>query len=81
MVVFEVVAFLFLLAMAVAVTLMAVVGLLGVTGVMRLKRCPTCAHLLPCAASRSTSCPYCAHPRLLHHFAHARIRHYLPGDG
>ncbi len=69
-----------LLGLAVAATWMGLVGVMGLTGTVCFKRCHACGHLLPVASWPVTVCPYCRHPRLLHHFAHARLHHYPPGE-
>ena len=80
MIALEVAGSVVLLGLAVTAAWMAVVGLMGVTGALRLKRCQACGHLLPATPGQTTICPYCRHPRLLHRLAHARLRHYLPGE-
>jgi hypothetical protein len=80
MIVLEVAGFVVLLGLAVIATWMAGVGLMGMTGAVRMKRCLSCGHLLTATSGATTVCPYCRHPRLFHHFAHARLQHHLPGD-
>jgi DNA-directed RNA polymerase subunit RPC12/RpoP len=69
-----------LLALAIAATWMAVVGLMGITGMIRLRRCRGCGHMLPSTRGSTVDCPYCRHPRLLHGFSHARLKHLLPAE-
>lgn len=55
-------------------------GLAASAGVLRLRRCSACGHLVPTASGAALSCPYCRHPRAARHVAHHRLRHYLPGE-
>jgi predicted RNA-binding Zn-ribbon protein involved in translation (DUF1610 family) len=55
-------------------------GMAGSTGVLRLRRCHTCGHLVPTARGEVSICPYCRHQRISRHLAHHRLRHYFPGE-
>jgi hypothetical protein len=70
-----------LLVLAVAATWMAVVGLLGTVGALRLRRCRSCGHLLAGSVpSRAAVCPYCRHPWLASHVVPIHLHHLLPQE-
>jgi DNA-directed RNA polymerase subunit RPC12/RpoP len=69
-----------IIALGVTATWMAIMGLLGVTGAVRLRRCRTCGHLITTTPQMAPACPYCRHPRLLAHLVHMRLHHFLPGE-
>lgn len=77
MIVVVVVGAVVLFGLAVAATVMEIVGLLGVAGFLRMRRCHGCGHLLPTAARSLPTCPYCRH---LHQPHQVRLQHLLPGD-
>lgn len=76
----EVVAGLILMALLATATWMAIVGLLGVTGCFRLRRCRSCGHLIPTSTPAVAACPYCRHPHLPRRIGHTRLHHYLPHE-
>lgn len=77
----EVVGSVVLLFLVVAATWMAVVGLLGAVGAVRLRRCRACGHLITSGTPRSRSiCPYCRHPWLGNHLMPLHLQHFLPGE-
>jgi len=41
-------------------------GLLGEVGVVRLARCPQCAHFAVTSRGSGMTCPYCRHVHLAH---------------
>jgi hypothetical protein len=45
-------------------TAMAVLGLLGITGAVRFRRCQSCTHLVPTSSAQVSACIYCRHSRL-----------------
>lgn len=77
----EVVGGVILFGLVLVVTWMAIVGSMGVLGIIRLKRCPACGHFLTRPpAYHPLVCPYCRHPWLVAHVMPVRIRHFLPGE-
>jgi hypothetical protein len=80
MVAVEVVAAVVLLALAGTCTWMGIFGLMGAGGLVRLRRCRDCGHLMPSSGTAMTACPYCRPHSITHHQAHARLRHNLPGE-
>lgn len=79
MVALEVLGAVVLAGLLLVVTWMAIVGLFGAFGGLRLHRCPECGHLGTAWAARNQPCPYCRHP-LMAHLLPVHLRHYLPGD-
>lgn len=58
---------LLVLVLVVATCVAFTVGLLGEFGVVRLTRCPECAHVLMASrGNEQPACPYCRHDRLAH---------------
>jgi len=80
MIVVEVVGAVVLITLSVTATWMAIVGLMGATGALRLRRCRTCGHLVTSTPRMPAACPYCRHQRLLRHIIHMRLHHFLPGE-
>ena len=80
MITVEVIGAVLIIVLGVTVTWMAIVGLLGVTGAVRLRRCRTCGHLVTTTPHIAPACPYCRHPRSLGHVVHMRLHHFLPGE-
>jgi len=81
MIVAEVLSTLILLTLVAITTWMAIVGLMGVIGAVRFKRCRMCGHLRPGGSQgQSAVCPYCRHPWLAHHLMPVRIHHFLPAE-
>jgi hypothetical protein len=66
MVAIEVVAAVLVFALLVLSTAMAIVGLMAVTRVIRLTRCPSCRHLVPTSSVATSGCLYCDHERIWH---------------
>jgi hypothetical protein len=60
-------------------TWMAIVGLLGVTGSVRMRRCRDCGHLAISWPGHAM-CLFCRHPWMVHHVAMLDVRHRLPGE-
>jgi DNA-directed RNA polymerase subunit RPC12/RpoP len=79
MITLEVAAAVAIMALGLTATWMAIVGLLGVTGAIRLRRCRTCGHLITTTPNMAPACPYCRHRRL-GHVVHMRLHHFLPGE-
>lgn len=73
----EVITFVAVGIFLVIATAMAVAGLLGIAGALRLVRCPACRHLVVADPGGAASCPYCRHERALHmvHLDHGLHRH------
>ncbi len=69
-----------IVALGMTATWMAIVGLLGVGGAVRLRRCRTCGHLITTTPHLAPACPYCRYPRLLGRAVHMRLHHFLPGE-
>jgi DNA-directed RNA polymerase subunit RPC12/RpoP len=73
-------------ALAVAVlatvaTWMAIVGLLGVGGFVRMQRCRSCGHLVSTPVGRRVgACPMCSHSHLSHMVPAVHLTHLLPGE-
>jgi hypothetical protein len=81
MIVVEVLGSLVVLIMAIAVTWMAIVGLVGATGVVCLKRCRFCGHLHPAwTGTNPPMCAYCRHPWLNRHVMPVRLHHFFPAE-
>jgi DNA-directed RNA polymerase subunit RPC12/RpoP len=80
MIALEVAGAVVLLALGLTVTWMAIVGLMGITGAVRLRRCRTCGHLVTTTRQIRSACPYCHHPWLGRHVVHMRLHHFLPGE-
>ena len=76
MVELEVVAAVVLAALLAVATWMAVVGLMGATGAIMLRRCRNCGHLRA-ARPNGSACLYCHHPRLARHLMPMRLHHLL----
>ena len=57
---------------------MAIIGLLGATG-LRLSRCRLCGHLVA-DPGPAMACPHCEHPWLVQHLMPVRLHHLLPGE-
>lgn len=80
-IVVEVLGFVVVLGIAVAVTWMAIVGLMGASGVACLKRCRSCRHLhLAWTSANSSKCAYCRHAWLARHVMPMRLRHFFPSE-
>lgn len=81
MLVLEVLGILTLIGLALVATWMAVVGLLGVVGNQRLRRCRSCGHLMTSTWRQSPSaCPVCRHPWLKRHILPVHLRHLFPAE-
>ncbi|HET9732352.1 MAG TPA: hypothetical protein VFP54_06705 [Acidimicrobiales bacterium] len=81
MVALEVLAAVVLFALLVATTWMALVGLMGATGTVRLRRCRSCGHMVVPSPYRSGVCPYCRHPWLSHHhIGMLQVHHLMPAE-
>lgn len=80
MIALEVIAAVVLLGVAAATTWMALVGLMGVGGFVRLRRCRSCGHLVIVPLGQARVCPYCRHPRLASHISPLRLHHLLPDE-
>ncbi|HET9076463.1 MAG TPA: hypothetical protein VFN68_05985 [Acidimicrobiales bacterium] len=81
MIVVEVVGALVLLLLVGVATGMAVMGLLGVVGAVRLSRCRCCGHLRASGLMRSPGvCLYCRHPWLVRHVMPVHLAHLLPAE-
>jgi hypothetical protein len=80
MIVLEVAGAVVLIGLVVTATWMAIVGLMGITGALRLRRCRECGHLIPSTPQMATGCPYCRHERLARHVIPMRLHHFLPGE-
>ena len=80
MIALEVLGAVVLLVLVAASTWMAVTGLLGAGGIMRLRRCRACGHLRPSWPRQATFCPYCRHPWAVEHVMPVHLRHFLPGE-
>lgn len=79
MIVLEVVGALVILALLAVATWMAIVGLEGVLGAIRLQRCRTCGHLVPSSSDDVSACGFCRVDHALHaHLAHVRVHHHSP---
>jgi hypothetical protein len=75
----EVIAAVVLAAVLFVSTWMAIVGLLGISGMVRMRRCGDCGHLVTAWPGHAV-CPYCAHPWMAHHLFPVHLRHRLPGE-
>lgn len=81
MIVVEVLGSVVVLGMAIAVSWMAMVGLMGASGVACLKRCRSCGHLHSAWMSAKPSrCAYCRHAWLARHVMPVRLRHFFPSE-
>lgn len=81
MIALEIVIGLGVAVLAAAVTWMAIVGLMGVGGMVRLQRCRGCGHLVATPlGQRTVACPICSHPRLAHVLPPVHLAHLLPGE-
>jgi hypothetical protein len=79
MIVLEVAGAIVILALLGVATWMAIVGLEGVLGAIRLQRCHTCGHLGPSSSDAVWACAFCRVDHTLHaHLAHARVHHRSP---
>jgi DNA-directed RNA polymerase subunit RPC12/RpoP len=66
-VVVEAVTMALVIALAVATLIAAYIGLLGISGALRLARCDRCGHLVVTATGAPPgACAYCRHDRLMH---------------
>jgi hypothetical protein len=80
MVAIEIVSAVLVFALLVLSATMAIVGLMGVTRVIRFGRCPSCRHLVPTSSAAVSGCPYCDHQRLWHpHLLHVGQYHSTVG--
>ena len=81
MLVLEALGILAIIGLAVVATWMSVVGLLGVAGNQRLRRCRSCGHLLTTGWKKTPSeCPVCRHPWLRRHVFPVHLHHLFPAE-
>lgn len=81
MVVLDVAVSVLTLALACAVTCMAIFGGLAVLSVLRYVRCPVCGHVMRVSNEAAPQCAQCRHPVLFHpihtvhgfHFWHGHV--------
>jgi hypothetical protein len=79
MIVLEVLGAVVILVLLAVATWMAIVGLEGVLGAIRLQRCRTCGHLVPSSSEHVAACAFCRVDHSLHaHFSHVRVHHHSP---
>lgn len=55
-------------------------GMAGSAGLLTLRRCHGCGHLVPSTHGEIAACTFCRHQRVGRHLAHHQLRHYLPGE-
>jgi hypothetical protein len=70
-----------LVVLGVVATWMAVVGLMGAVGAVRLRRCRVCGHIhVGGLEGQPMVCTYCRHPWLAGHLMPVRVHHLFPGE-